>query len=83
MKKNKEKEYPTLKWSALQAGDKSGLPFFTEDGNLTPEFKIFWQMFKEELYEWEKHLHQKYIQRGQTILLLMALFMVFIELATR
>lgn len=67
MKTNK---YPKLKLAALQASEKSGLPFLTKEGNFTPEFKTFWQIFEEAICEWDSERRRRWTQ---TILSLLSL----------
>lgn len=77
------KGYPTLKWAALQASEKSGLPFLTEEGNFTPEFKAFWQIFEEDIRKWENELRHEYMRWIPTIVSLMALIISIIVLVIR
>ncbi len=57
----KMKGHPTLKWAALQAGEKSGLPFLTEEGNFTPEFSAFWQMFEYDICKFEQETRRRFL----------------------
>lgn len=76
----KTKGYPTLKWSALQAGKRCGLPFLDEDGNFTSEFKVFWQIFEEDIHKWDSERRMLWTQ---TNLSLIALIISIIALVIR
>ncbi len=74
------KGYPTLKWNAIQAGKKCGLLFVTEDGDFTPEFEVFWQIFEEDIHKWDS---ERCMRWAQTILSLTALSISIAALVIR
>ena len=63
-------KYAHLKWVAIETGKAYGLPFVTEEGNFTPEFKAFWEIFEEEIHKWDSERCRRWVQ---TILSLAAL----------